>query len=183
LRTNAAPVGVPPDAKGSGQHRSERRFTGVRFELRRALYHGHAHRLTATGHNRTIRAACQRVLAAGKLKKIALTACLRKLLAILSATAKTHTSSIPYSLTLDTKDGYSGPRLRVRLAPRRTGAQSTIRRLGVRHPRALRFHVKRHAAETTQTTSRRRRACRHPPAAQSAVAPPSPVSAAIVVAA
>jgi len=36
LRTSAAPVGVPPDAKDSGQHRRERRGTGGRFELRRA---------------------------------------------------------------------------------------------------------------------------------------------------
>jgi len=58
-----------------------------------------------------------------------------------------------------------GP-VRVRLAQCRQAAQSAIRRLGVRHPRALRFHVEHHAAETTQTTSRRRRACRHPPAAR-----------------
>jgi len=46
LRTNAAPVGVPPHAKDSGQHRSARRVTGGRFELRRAGHGSPAHRHT-----------------------------------------------------------------------------------------------------------------------------------------
>ena len=55
----------------------------------------------------------------------------------------------------------SGPRSRVPLTRRREAARCATRRRGVRHPGALRFHVKRHATETTQPTSRSR-ARRHP---------------------
>ena len=63
--------------------------------MRRALQHGHAHQLTATRHSPAVRAFYQRLLAAGKLKKVALIACMRKLLAILNAMAKTHTKFDP----------------------------------------------------------------------------------------
>jgi len=43
-----------------------------------------------------IRAHYQRLVAAGKLKKVALVACMRKLLTILNAMAKTHTAFNPH---------------------------------------------------------------------------------------
>jgi transposase len=47
--------------------------------------------LVATRHNPVIRAHYQHLLAAGKPKKLALTACMRKLLTILNAMAKSGT--------------------------------------------------------------------------------------------
>jgi transposase len=91
-RQIAALVGVAPYAKDSGQHRGRRRIAGGRFELRRALYMA---TLTATRHNPAIRAFYERLLAAGKLKKVALIACMRKLLTILNAMAKTRTTFDP----------------------------------------------------------------------------------------
>jgi transposase len=91
-RQIAALVGVAPYAKDSGRHRGRRRITGGRFELRRALYMA---TLTAVRHNRVIRAFYLRLLAAGKLKKVALIACMRKLLTILNAMAKTRTTFDP----------------------------------------------------------------------------------------
>jgi transposase len=44
--------------------------------------------LVATRHNPVIRAFYERLLAAGKVKKVALTACMRKLLTILNAMVK-----------------------------------------------------------------------------------------------
>jgi transposase len=44
--------------------------------------------LVATRHNPVIRAFYERLLAAGKAKKVALTACMRKLLTILNAMVK-----------------------------------------------------------------------------------------------
>lgn len=91
-RQIAALVGVAPYAKDSGQHRGRRRIAGGRFELRRAVYMA---TLTATRHNPVIRAFYERLLAAGKLKKVALIACMRKLLTILNAMAKTRTKFDP----------------------------------------------------------------------------------------
>lgn len=91
-RQIAALVGVAPYAKDSGQHRGRRRIAGGRFELRRALYMA---TLSATRHNPAIRTFYQRLLAAGKLKKVALIACMRKLLGILNAMAKTRTKFDP----------------------------------------------------------------------------------------
>jgi transposase len=47
--------------------------------------------LVASRHNPVIRAFYQRLLAAGKPKKVALTACMRKLLTILNAVLKNST--------------------------------------------------------------------------------------------
>ncbi len=47
--------------------------------------------LVASRHNPVIRAFYQRLLAAGKPKKVALTACMRKLLTILNAILKNYT--------------------------------------------------------------------------------------------
>lgn len=91
-RQIAALVGVAPIARDSGQMRGRRRIQGGRFQLRRTLYMA---TLTAARHNPVIRAHYQRLVAAGKLKKVALIACMRKLLTILNAMARTHTTFNP----------------------------------------------------------------------------------------
>ncbi len=91
-RQIASLVGVAPYACDSGSTRGRRRIQGGRFEIRRTLYMA---TLTAAKHNPIIRAYYQRLVAAGKLKKIALVACMRKLLTILNAMAKTHTAFNP----------------------------------------------------------------------------------------
>ena len=75
-------VGVAPINRDSGQHRGKRMIEGGRAHVRAALYMA---TLVATRHNPIIRQFYQRLLARGKLKKVALTACLRKLLIILNA--------------------------------------------------------------------------------------------------
>jgi transposase len=84
-RQIASLVGVAPYACDSGTMRGRRRIYGGRFEIRRTLYMA---TLTATTHNPVIRAHYQRLIAAGKLKKVALVACMRKLLTILNAMIK-----------------------------------------------------------------------------------------------
>ena len=78
----AALVGVAPLNRDSGIFRGKRMIHGGRAPVRTALYMG---ALVATRHNPVIRAFYQRLLAAGKPKKVALTACMRKLLIILNA--------------------------------------------------------------------------------------------------
>jgi transposase len=92
-RQIAALVGVAPFAWDSGQMRGRRRIQGGRFEIRRTLYMA---TLTATRYNPVIRAHYERLVAAGKLKKVALVACMRKLLTILNAMAKTRTAFDPH---------------------------------------------------------------------------------------
>jgi transposase len=94
-RQIAALVGVAPFAWDSGQMRGRRRIYGGRFEVRRTLYMA---TLSAARHNPVVRAHYERLVAAGKLKKVALVACMRKLLTILNAMAKTHTAFNPHHL-------------------------------------------------------------------------------------
>ena len=75
-------VGVAPINHDSGQHRGKRQIAGGRSDVRAALYMG---TLATTRYNPMIRTFYQRLLAAGKLKKVALTACMHKLLTILNA--------------------------------------------------------------------------------------------------
>lgn len=91
-RQIAALVGVAPIARDSGQMRGRRRIQGGRSQLRHALYMA---TMVATRHNPIIRAHYQRLVAAGKLKKVALVACMRKLITILNAMARTGTSFDP----------------------------------------------------------------------------------------
>lgn len=84
-RQIAALVGVAPLANDSGNSRGRRRVKGGRFEIRRTLYMA---TLTATRHNPPIAAFYARLLAAGKLPKVALVACMRKLLTTLNAMAR-----------------------------------------------------------------------------------------------
>jgi transposase len=75
-------VGVAPLNCESGILRGRRIIWGGRAQVRAALWMG---TLVAVRHNRVIRQFYARLLAAGKAKKVALTACMHKLLTILNA--------------------------------------------------------------------------------------------------
>jgi len=85
----AALVGVAPLNCDSGTLRGRRTIWGGRAHVRTVLYMG---TLVATRFNPQIKALYQRLLAAGKIKKVALTACMHKLLTILNAMLKHRTS-------------------------------------------------------------------------------------------
>lgn len=85
-REIAALVGVAPMANDSGGSKGRRRVQGGRFEIRRVLYMA---TLTATRYNPAIKAFYERLKAAGKLPKVALVACMRKLLTTLNAMVRT----------------------------------------------------------------------------------------------
>jgi transposase len=78
----AALAGVAPLNRDSGTWRGKRTIWGGRGPVRAALYMG---TLVATRHNPVIAALYRRLLAAGKPKKVALVACMHKLLLILNA--------------------------------------------------------------------------------------------------
>lgn len=81
-RQIAALVGVAPYNCDSGTLRGKRRCWGGRAEVRCALYMA---AISAARFNPVIHAFYERLLQAGKAKKLALTACMRKLLTILNA--------------------------------------------------------------------------------------------------
>jgi transposase len=81
----AALVGVAPMNRDSGAMRGRRQIWGGRAPLRAVLYMAV---LTATNCNPVIREFYQRLREAGKPAKVALTACMRKLLTILNAIVK-----------------------------------------------------------------------------------------------
>jgi transposase len=78
----AALAGVAPLNQDSGRRRGKRRTWGGRAPVRAALYMA---AVTATRCNPTIRALYTRLRAAGKPAKVALVACMRKLLIIANA--------------------------------------------------------------------------------------------------
>jgi len=78
----AALVGVAPINRDSGTMRGKRTTWAGRAKVRAVLYMG---ALVASRHNATLKSFYQRLLAAGKPKKLALTAVMRKLLTILNA--------------------------------------------------------------------------------------------------
>jgi transposase len=78
----AALVGVAPLARDSGTWRGRRAVWGGRASVRRVLYMA---ALVASRRNPVIRALYTRLVAAGKPAKVALVACMRKLLTILNA--------------------------------------------------------------------------------------------------
>jgi transposase len=84
----AALVGVAPLNHESGTLRGRRHVWGGRASVRAALYMA---ALVATRRNPVIRTFYQRLCQAGKAKKLALTACMRKLLTILNAMVKSRT--------------------------------------------------------------------------------------------
>ena len=91
----AALVGVAPLNKDSGKMRGKRRVFGGRAPVRRALYMA---ALVATRVNPVIRAFYEHLLAQGKEKKVALTACMRKLLVILNSMIRNQQSWNPYRI-------------------------------------------------------------------------------------
>ena len=88
----AALVGVAPLNNDSGSRRGKRRVWGGRAAVRTALYMA---ALSATRFNPAIKSFYERLLNAGKPKKVALTACMRKLLTILNAMVKNGTDWDP----------------------------------------------------------------------------------------
>jgi transposase len=85
-REISALVGVAPINRDSGTMRGKRTIFGGRPQVRKVLYMA---ALVATRFNPVIKTFYQRLLAAGKPKKVALTACARKLLIILNAMVRT----------------------------------------------------------------------------------------------
>lgn len=83
----AALVGVAPVNKDSGRKSGKRRIYGGRAPVRSTLYMA---ALSASKHNPIIKRFYERLLARGKEKKVALTACMRKLLVILNAMVRSH---------------------------------------------------------------------------------------------
>ena len=84
-RQIAALVGVAPFNRDSGTLRGKRTVWGGRSRVRAVLY---MIPLSATRYNPVIRDFYQRLLSAGKSKKVALVACMRKLLVILNSMLK-----------------------------------------------------------------------------------------------
>lgn len=78
----AALVGVAPMNYDSGKKRGYRKTKGGRTNVRSVLYMS---TLVATRYNPVIQTQYQQLLKRGKLKKVALTACMRKFLTILNA--------------------------------------------------------------------------------------------------
>ena len=95
-RQICALVGVAPYAKDSGSSRGRRRIAGGRFEVQRALCMA---TLTAIRFNPAVRAFYERLVAAGKLKKVALIACMRKLITHLNAITRDHLNAQNQPLT------------------------------------------------------------------------------------
>ncbi len=91
-REIAALVGVAPFNRDSGTLRGRRCIWGGRVSVRCALYMG---TLVAVRHNPVLRQHYDQLLARGKAKKVALVACMRKLLVILNAMMKTQTHWSP----------------------------------------------------------------------------------------
>jgi transposase len=81
----AALAGVAPMNRDSGTMRGKRTICAGRANLRTALYMA---TLAATRSNPVLRTMYLRLIAAGKAKKVAIVACLRKLLTILNAMAR-----------------------------------------------------------------------------------------------
>ena len=85
----AALVGVAPLARDSGTLKGKRLVWGGRAPVRAALFMA---ALVGTRCNPVIRVFYARLRAAGKPPKVALTACMRKLLTILNAMVRTNTT-------------------------------------------------------------------------------------------
>lgn len=84
----AALLGIAPLNCDSGQYRGKRRVWGGRSNVRRLLYMA---TLSATRSNPVIKAFYQRLMASGKPHKVAMTACMRKVITILNAMMKNRT--------------------------------------------------------------------------------------------
>lgn len=87
-RQVASLVGVAPLNRDSGTFKGKRTVWGGRATVRTALYMS---TLVATRYNPVIRTFYHRLISAGKAKKVAITACMRKLLTILNTMLKHNT--------------------------------------------------------------------------------------------
>ncbi len=85
----AALVGVAPFARDSGTLRGRRTVSGGRAAVRSVLYMA---ALVGVRHNSVLRGFYESLLSRGKSKKVALVACMRKLLVILNAMVKAGSS-------------------------------------------------------------------------------------------
>jgi transposase len=90
-------VGVAPLNRDSGTLRGSRTIWGGRAHVRTALYMS---TLVAVRYNPVLKTFYERLRAAGKAAKVALTACMRKLLTILHAMVKHHTPWQPQELAI-----------------------------------------------------------------------------------
>lgn len=81
-RQIAALVGVAPMSRDSGTQKGKRRIRGGRSDVRSTLYMA---ALVAAQHNPVLKRFYARLVGAGKPKKVALVACMHKLLTILNA--------------------------------------------------------------------------------------------------
>lgn len=88
-REISALIGVAPFNRDSGQMRGKRTIYGGRGQVRRGLYMA---ALAAIRFNVVIKQFYERLVAVGKPKKVAIVACMRKLLTILNAMARTRKS-------------------------------------------------------------------------------------------
>ncbi len=78
---SAALAGLAPYNCDSGEHRGRRTIRGGRVKVRRVLYMA---ALVAARHNPILKAFYDRLVAAGKPKKVALVALMRKLIVLLN---------------------------------------------------------------------------------------------------
>jgi len=78
----SALLGAAPYDDDSGQHRGARSIKGGRRKLRNLIYMAVVG--AATQHNPVLKAYYQRLLAKGKEPKVAIIACMRKLIVILN---------------------------------------------------------------------------------------------------
>ena len=88
-RAIAKLVGIAPLPNDSGPRKGQRRICGGRSEVRNVTYMA---TVTALTHNPVLRNHYQRLLAAGKPKKVAIVACMRKMLTILNAMVRDGTT-------------------------------------------------------------------------------------------
>lgn len=81
-------AGLAPMNRDSGKYRGTRHIAGGRSKVRAVLYMA---TMVATRYNSTVKTWYERLLASGKPKKLALVACMRKLLVVLNAVLRTKT--------------------------------------------------------------------------------------------
>jgi transposase len=147
----AALVGVAPLNRDSGSWRGKRAIFGGRATVRRVLYM--AARVAAK-HNSRIRPFYQRLIEAGKPEKVALTACMRKLLTILHAMCQHRTlwqepdpggDAAPAASETPVRDQVSPDRVGVPSSPAPRGSSPGLSTPGGRPTR--------HAPAARETTS------------------------------
>ncbi len=90
----ASLVGVAPRNKDSGRMKGKRMISGGRAHVRKILYMA---ALSAKEHNSIIKPFYDRLVKAGKPAKVAITACIRKIVVILNAMVKSGRSFQPLS--------------------------------------------------------------------------------------